>query len=113
MARADRLRARRPTGSTSTSATSRPRSARTTSCGSRSSGTRATTSSTSPRELDDLAERANEDPEAYSWSYSREFTDARLVVVDSRAARVLEPDRRDLLDDRRERRGSTSRCAAT
>jgi hypothetical protein len=50
-------------------------------------------------ELDDLAERANEDPESYTWSYSREFTDTRLVVVDSRAARVLEPDRRDLLDD--------------
>ena len=49
--------------------------------------------------LDDLADRANQDPEAYSWSYSREFTDTRLVVVDSRAARVLEPDRRDLLDD--------------
>jgi hypothetical protein len=50
-------------------------------------------------ELDDLADRANREPEAYSWSYSREFTDARLVVVDSRAARVLEPGRRHLLDD--------------
>jgi PhoD-like phosphatase len=50
--------------------------------------------------LDALAERANEEPESYRWSYSRDFTDCRLVVVDSRAARVLEPARRDLLDDR-------------
>jgi hypothetical protein len=50
-------------------------------------------------ELDDLADRANKEPEAYSWSYSREFTDTRLVVVDSRAARVLEPNRRHLLDE--------------
>ena len=50
-------------------------------------------------ELDSLAARVNDDPEVYKWSYSRDFADARLIVVDSRAARVLEPDRRDLLDD--------------
>ncbi len=50
--------------------------------------------------LDDLADRVNQHPEAYRWSYVRELTDTRLVVVDSRAARVLTPDRRDLLDDR-------------
>jgi hypothetical protein len=50
-------------------------------------------------ELDSLAARTNEDPETYKWSYAREYGDVRLVVVDSRAARVLEPDRRDLLDD--------------
>ena len=49
--------------------------------------------------LDALAEQVNERPESYRWSYSRDFTDVRLVVVDSRAARVLTPDRRDLLDD--------------
>ncbi len=49
--------------------------------------------------LDALAERVDAHPETYRWSYTREFTDARLVVVDSRAARVLEPDRRALLDD--------------
>jgi hypothetical protein len=48
--------------------------------------------------LDDLADRANQDPEAYRWSYVREFPDVRLVVVDSRAARVLEPTERSLLD---------------
>jgi hypothetical protein len=51
-------------------------------------------------ELDALADRADQDPDSYRWSYSRDFgTQARLVVVDSRAARVLEPDRRSMLDD--------------
>jgi hypothetical protein len=50
--------------------------------------------------LDDLADRADREPTSYRWSYSRDFDDqARLVVVDSRAARVLEPDRRSMLDD--------------
>ena len=49
--------------------------------------------------LDALVERATQHPGSYSWSYVREFTDARLVVVDCRAGRVLEPERRDLLDD--------------
>ena len=49
--------------------------------------------------LRDLAERVDQHPEAYRWSYSRDIAGNRLVVVDSRAARVLEPDRRDLLDD--------------
>jgi phosphodiesterase/alkaline phosphatase D-like protein len=50
--------------------------------------------------LDHLADRADQVPTSYRWSYSRDFEDhARLVVVDSRAARVLEPDRRSMLDD--------------
>ncbi|CAI9414438.1 alkaline phosphatase D family protein [Nocardioides sp. T2.26MG-1] len=50
--------------------------------------------------LDALADRADQHPETYRWSYSRDFdTQARLVVVDSRAARVLEPDRRSMLDE--------------
>ena len=48
--------------------------------------------------LDATSERINRSPESFRWSYAREFGDVRLVVVDSRAARVLEPDRRDLLD---------------
>jgi PhoD-like phosphatase len=49
--------------------------------------------------LDALADRADQHPETYRWSFSRDFdTQARLVVVDSRAARVLEPDRRSMLD---------------
>jgi phosphodiesterase/alkaline phosphatase D-like protein len=50
--------------------------------------------------LDHLADRADQQPTSYRWSFSRDFQDhARLVVVDSRAARVLEPDRRSMLDD--------------
>lgn len=50
-------------------------------------------------ELDSFAEEANRNPEAYRWSFCRDFGDTRLIVVDSRAARNLDPDRRALLDD--------------
>ena len=50
------------------------------------------------REIDGKAAVIDEEPATFRWSYSRDFGDVRLVVVDSRAARVLEPDRRDLLD---------------
>ncbi len=51
-------------------------------------------------ELDALAEKADEAPDSYRWSFSRDFADqVRLVVVDSRAARVLQPDSRSILDD--------------
>jgi hypothetical protein len=49
--------------------------------------------------LDEFADRANQHPDTYRWSYARDFSDARLVVVDSRAARVLEPEHRSILDD--------------
>lgn len=49
--------------------------------------------------LDAFADTADQEPTSYRWSYSRDFgTQARLVVVDSRAARVLEEDERSLLD---------------
>nr|WP_238338323.1 alkaline phosphatase D family protein [Pedococcus badiiscoriae] len=51
------------------------------------------------RVLDDLADRADRQPETYRWSYVRDLGESRLVVVDSRAARVLQPDRRSILDD--------------
>jgi phosphodiesterase/alkaline phosphatase D-like protein len=50
--------------------------------------------------LDAFAERVDQQPETYRWSYAREFGDqARLVVVDSRAARVMDPENRSMLDD--------------
>jgi len=50
--------------------------------------------------VDRLADDADQRPETYRWSFSRDFdTQARLVVVDSRAARVLQPDQRSMLDD--------------
>lgn len=49
--------------------------------------------------LDAFAERVDLHPTTYRWSYARDFgSQARLVVVDSRAARVLDPDERALLD---------------
>ena len=52
------------------------------------------------QDLDRLADRADQEPTSYRWSFSRDFdTQARLVVVDSRAARVLEPGKRSMLDD--------------
>ncbi|GAB3442756.1 alkaline phosphatase D family protein [Phycicoccus ginsengisoli] len=49
--------------------------------------------------LDAFAERVDREPETYRWSYSRDLGESRLVVVDSRAARVLQPGRRSILDD--------------
>jgi hypothetical protein len=50
--------------------------------------------------LDAFADRVDQKPETYRWSYSRDFgTQVRLVVVDSRNARVLDPEHRSLLDD--------------
>ena len=49
--------------------------------------------------LDALATRADAEPSTYRWSYTREYdSQVRLVVVDSRAARQLDPDDRALLD---------------
>jgi len=49
-------------------------------------------------ELDELADRADQHPDTYRWSYCRDYDDVRLVVVDSRAARVLKDKKRSLLD---------------
>jgi hypothetical protein len=49
--------------------------------------------------LDKVAYEADRRPESYRWSYVRDLHDVRLVVIDSRAARILAPDRRSMLDD--------------
>ncbi|WP_270886772.1 alkaline phosphatase D family protein [Pedococcus sp. 5OH_020] len=49
--------------------------------------------------LDAFAERVDQHPETYRWSYTRLLGESKLVVVDSRAARLLEPGRRSILDD--------------
>ncbi|GAA3275170.1 alkaline phosphatase D family protein [Streptomyces labedae] len=48
--------------------------------------------------LRDFAARAEADATAVRWSYRRDFGRVRLVMVDSRAARVLEEGRRSMLD---------------
>ncbi|MGR0321040.1 alkaline phosphatase D family protein [Agromyces sp. ZXT2-3] len=49
-------------------------------------------------EIDEFADRSDREPTSVRWSYTRDFDDIRLVVVDSRAARDLDPDARGLLD---------------
>lgn len=49
--------------------------------------------------VDAFAARVDEDPAGYRWSYARDLGESRLVVIDSRAARVLDPDRRAMLDE--------------
>lgn len=49
--------------------------------------------------LDAFARRVDRFPATYRWSYVREFDGARVVVVDSRAARVVQEQDRSMLDD--------------
>ena len=49
--------------------------------------------------LDEFAERCDREPTTYRWSYCRDFGDDRLIVLDSRAARELDPRRRALVDE--------------
>ncbi|MFB7651710.1 MULTISPECIES: alkaline phosphatase D family protein [unclassified Streptomyces] len=48
--------------------------------------------------LRDFAARADAEPASVRWSYRRDFGRTRLLMVDSRAARVLEEDSRTMLD---------------
>lgn len=48
--------------------------------------------------VDDFAARVDADPTTYRFSFSRDFDDVRLIVVDSRAARDLDPQARGLVD---------------
>lgn len=48
--------------------------------------------------LDAFAARVDQEPDSYRWSYAREIGTTRLIVIDSRAARVLRPERRSILD---------------
>lgn len=48
--------------------------------------------------LDAFADRVDREPRTYRFSYRRDLGDIRLVVVDSRAARDLNPSARALVD---------------
>jgi hypothetical protein len=48
--------------------------------------------------LDEFAARVDRSPDSYRWSYSRDLATSRLVVIDSRAARVLSADDRQMID---------------
>ncbi|MGY6018652.1 alkaline phosphatase D family protein [Streptomyces spinosirectus] len=49
-------------------------------------------------ELRAFAGKADADPASVRWSYRRDFGRVRLLMVDSRAARVLQEDARSMLD---------------
>ena len=49
--------------------------------------------------LRDFAYKADHNPEAVRWSFHRDFGNTRLVVVDSRAGRVLDEADRLMVDD--------------
>ncbi len=49
--------------------------------------------------LRDFAWRADRTVNSTQWSFCRELGSARLIMVDSRAGRILDPDRRTMVDD--------------
>jgi hypothetical protein len=49
--------------------------------------------------LQEMAERADSEPGGTRWSFVRHWGTARLVMIDSRAGRVLQERRRRMLDD--------------
>jgi hypothetical protein len=49
--------------------------------------------------LNSFAETADRDPDTTQWSYSREIGNNRIIMLDSRCARVLRPGSRQMLDD--------------
>ena len=46
-----------------------------------------------------FAQQADEEVEGTRWSYCRDIGPARVVMIDSRAGRVLEPGNRSMVDD--------------
>ena len=46
-----------------------------------------------------MARAADDDPTTIRWSYVRHWGDARLIMIDSRAGRVLEESGRRMVDD--------------
>jgi hypothetical protein len=48
--------------------------------------------------LRDFAMTADREPDGTRWSFYRDLGDTRLVVIDSRAGRVLDPGNRSMLD---------------
>lgn len=49
--------------------------------------------------LREMSLRVAEDPEAYRWSFHRDLGGTRLIAMDSRGGRILEPGRRRMIHD--------------
>lgn len=64
--------------------------------------------------LRDFAYRADREVDSVRWSFCRDLGSARLVMIDCRGGRVLDPDRRSMVDDTEwgfiERSASESDC---
>jgi hypothetical protein len=82
-----------PTGPTSTSATSLRTSCTRTRCTTRSAPARTARSSLRP-----FAIRADREAAGTRWSFSRDYGGVRVIVLDSRAGRVLR-DKRSMFDE--------------
>ncbi|HYI33743.1 MAG TPA: alkaline phosphatase D family protein [Glaciibacter sp.] len=48
--------------------------------------------------IDVFADRADKEPTSYRWSYCRDISDVRVIMLDSRAARELDPEHRSIVD---------------
>jgi hypothetical protein len=49
--------------------------------------------------FDEFGARSNDSPHSYRWSHARDLGRTRLIMIDSRASRVLSPHDRWMLDD--------------
>ncbi|RIQ14348.1 alkaline phosphatase D family protein [Jiangella rhizosphaerae] len=49
--------------------------------------------------LDEFAWQADQEPASYRWSFTRDIGPARLVMIDSRCGRMLDPEKRTIVDD--------------
>ena len=52
------------------------------------------------RLLAEFSERADAQPDAARWSFHRDFGETRLVMVDSRCSRALDPAKRAMVDEK-------------
>jgi hypothetical protein len=62
-------------------------------------GTETDTEADAEALLHEMATRADADPASIRWSYVRHWGESRLIMVDSRAGRVLDESARRMLDD--------------
>ncbi|MBA4023020.1 MAG: hypothetical protein C0482_11725 [Gordonia sp.] len=59
----------------------------------------AATSGEREKLLSDFALLADSEPESARWSYVRDLGNTRIIMIDSRCSRDLDPERRAMLDD--------------
>jgi phosphodiesterase/alkaline phosphatase D-like protein len=60
---------------------------------------RVTAAADATRILEEFGQRADTEPGSYRWSYALDVGDTRVVVVDNRCGRQLEPGKRSMLSE--------------